>query len=134
MFIVPFGLLPVNDRRPAAGSGPGSATLDGAEALGAFRLSGSGMWETPMSIFPRMTASRLRNLHLFLTFFWLAALVPAYFFLRENIFWIIFISHYANSATHWGAWQSARAEVAVGVSTETTGAAKTTVEVAPVDK
>jgi len=55
------------------------------------------------------TASRL---HLFLLVTWAALMVPTLTVWRDSIWWIGFISVYANIATHWGAYQAARAEVA----------------------
>ena len=42
---------------------------------------------------------------------WGLALFPSYFWWRDSVFWVVVLSWWALVATHWGAWQSARAEL-----------------------
>jgi hypothetical protein len=42
--------------------------------------------------------------------FWFVMILPSWFWFRDSLFWVIFISLYANLATEWGAWQAVRAE------------------------
>jgi hypothetical protein len=55
-------------------------------------------------------ALTLRNLHLALTFTWVALGIPTIFWWKESILWVAVMSLYANVAGHWSAWQAARAE------------------------
>jgi fatty acid desaturase len=67
-------------------------------------------------------AARLRKLQWRLTLLWAAITLPVCALLyvgRDHplisifaFIWLTFVSHYANMATHWGAYQGARAEVA----------------------
>jgi hypothetical protein len=42
---------------------------------------------------------------------WMLLVIPSWFFWRNSIFWVCFISLYANFVSHWGAWQAVRAEL-----------------------
>ena len=58
------------------------------------------------------TARRFRAFHLCATGFWLSMVVPTVLWWHDSILWVAFMSIWANVATHWGAWQASRAEVA----------------------
>lgn len=48
------------------------------------------------------------------TIAWVVAIVPTVLFWRESIFWLAFMSLWANVVGHWSAFQAARAEDAAG--------------------
>ena len=50
------------------------------------------------------------RLHMFLTFGWVALIIPTLVWWRESILWIAFMSLYANIASHWAAYQASRVE------------------------
>jgi hypothetical protein len=52
--------------------------------------------------------------HATLAVVWLLLVIPSWFVWRNSIFWVIFISLYANFVSHWGAWQAVRAELVAG--------------------
>lgn len=60
----------------------------------------------------------LRRLHAALTIAWLLLAVPSMVFWRNSLAWIVFVSVYANVASHWAAWQGARAEKAASDSAD----------------
>jgi hypothetical protein len=43
--------------------------------------------------------------------FWTIMIVPSWLWFRNSLFFVIFISLYANIATEFGAWQAVRAEI-----------------------
>ncbi len=43
---------------------------------------------------------------------WALLVIPSWYLWRNDLFWVIFISLYANFATHWSSWQGVRAELA----------------------
>ena len=49
------------------------------------------------------------RLHLVLAGVWLVLAVPTLLWWRDSILWVLMISLYANIASHWGAYQGARA-------------------------
>lgn len=59
-----------------------------------------------------MTAGRLATFHMWATLVWLALITPTLLWWRESILWVALMSVWANVASHFGAWQAARAEVA----------------------
>jgi hypothetical protein len=61
-----------------------------------------------------MSPAGLRRVHAVLTVAWLVIAVPVVLIrsLRESIPLLVFISIYANVASHFSAWQASRAEIA----------------------
>jgi hypothetical protein len=55
---------------------------------------------------------RSPGFHKAMTVIWIVLIIPTLLWWRESILWVAFMSLYANIATHWGAYQSARAEKA----------------------
>lgn len=53
---------------------------------------------------------RARRLHLLLVALWVVLMLPTLTIWKDSIWWIGFISVYANISTHWSAYQAARAE------------------------
>jgi hypothetical protein len=70
------------------------------------------------------------RMHAALAVAWLLMVIPSWFLWRTSIFWITLISLYAIFVSHWGAAQSARAELVAGRAEQ---AAKQAVEVVRVD-
>ncbi|HUR18881.1 MAG TPA: hypothetical protein VMZ51_08110 [Acidimicrobiales bacterium] len=66
------------------------------------------------------STDRLRRFHAAMVGVWAALIVPSILFWRESVLWVIFLSLWANLATHWGAWQSSRAETAATETNEGT--------------
>jgi hypothetical protein len=56
----------------------------------------------------------LRRFHAVMTVAWLALAVPSLIWWKTSITWVIVLSVWANVASHFGAWQGARAEDAAG--------------------
>lgn len=56
----------------------------------------------------------LRRFHAVMTIAWLALAVPSLIWWAHSILWVILLSVWANVASHFGAWQGARAEDAAG--------------------
>jgi hypothetical protein len=56
----------------------------------------------------------LRRFHAYATLVWLGLVVPTVLVWRESVFWVAVMSVWANVASHFGAWQAARAEEAAG--------------------
>lgn len=52
----------------------------------------------------------LRRFHAVATVAWLVLVVPSVLWWRDSILWVIVLSVWANFASHFGAWQAARAE------------------------
>lgn len=52
-----------------------------------------------------------RRFHGYATLVWLGLIVPSLAWWRTAIPWLVFMSVWANLATHFSAWQGARAEV-----------------------
>lgn len=50
------------------------------------------------------------RLHFWLTLAWIGLIVPTVMFWSRSILWVLLMSIWANAATHWGAYQAARAE------------------------
>lgn len=59
-----------------------------------------------------MSPQGWRRLHLVMAIFWSAMIVPTVLWWHDSILWVAGCSLYANAATHMGAWQASRAEVA----------------------
>ncbi len=57
-----------------------------------------------------MNADRWKQLHLLGMATWILLAIPSILLWSQSLLWVIFISLYANFATHFSAWQSARAE------------------------
>jgi hypothetical protein len=57
-----------------------------------------------------MTADRWCQFHKFMVIVWIVLAVPTVLWWKESILWVAFLSLYANAATHFSAWQAARAE------------------------
>lgn len=57
-----------------------------------------------------MKAATTVKMHKILTFVWAALALPTVLWWRESIFWVAFMSLYANFVGHWSAWTAARAE------------------------
>lgn len=58
----------------------------------------------------KLTARRLRHLHAALTVVWLLLGVPTLLWWSHSVPWLVWMSLYAIVASHWAAWQAARAE------------------------
>jgi hypothetical protein len=52
------------------------------------------------------------RLHFWLTIAWIVLLIPTVLWWRTSILWVLMMSIWANTSTHWSAWQGARAEKA----------------------
>lgn len=50
------------------------------------------------------------RLHFWLTLGWATLAVPTVLWWSHSILWVLLMSIWANAATHWGAYQAARAE------------------------
>jgi hypothetical protein len=59
-----------------------------------------------------MSAHFWRTLHLVLMIVWVVMIPISWIWMRDNLFLVIFVSLYANFATHFSGWQGARAEEA----------------------
>lgn len=59
-----------------------------------------------------MTPAAWRKIHAGLTVAWFLAIVPTLLWWRESVLWVALMSAWANAASHFGAWQAARAETA----------------------
>lgn len=57
-----------------------------------------------------MSPAQMRKLHAALTITWLALAIPTLIWWRASIAWVAWMSLYANVASHWAAYQGARAE------------------------
>lgn len=57
-----------------------------------------------------MTAAVWRAVHLSMTVAWFIAIVPTLLWWKESILWVAMMSCWANAASHFSAWQAARAE------------------------
>lgn len=51
-----------------------------------------------------------RKFHLGMTVVWLLLIVPSLLWWKDSILWVILLSVWANMASHFSAWQGARAE------------------------
>lgn len=58
------------------------------------------------------TARSSLVMHRRMKWFWVA-LIPLSYVLRNNIMWVVFMSHYAIVTGHWSAEEAAKAEVRV---------------------
>jgi hypothetical protein len=56
----------------------------------------------------------LRRFHAVMTLVWLVLAIPSLLWWKNSITWIIVLSVWTNIASHFGAWQGARAEDAAG--------------------
>lgn len=56
----------------------------------------------------------LRRFHAAMTMLWLVLAIPSVLWWKTSILWVIILSVWANVASHFGAWQAARAEDAAG--------------------
>lgn len=61
----------------------------------------------------RIPVRYLRRFHAVMTIVWLLLVVPTLLWWRDSIFWVALMSVWANFASHFSAWQSARTEDAV---------------------
>ncbi len=52
----------------------------------------------------------LRRFHAAMTAVWLVLAIPSLLWWQHSILWVILLSVGANVASHFGAWQGARAE------------------------
>lgn len=62
----------------------------------------------------RIPVRYLRRFHATMTIVWLLLAVPSLIWWAHSILWVILLSVWANVASHFGAWQGARAEDAAG--------------------
>jgi hypothetical protein len=67
-----------------------------------------------MSAGPSIPVAWLRRFHAGMTMVWLVLAVPSVLWWKDSILWVIVLSVWANVASHFGAWQGARAEDAAG--------------------
>lgn len=58
----------------------------------------------------RIPVRYLRRFHAVATIAWLLLLIPSLIWWAHSILWVIVLSVWANVASHFGAWQSTRAE------------------------
>lgn len=58
----------------------------------------------------KVTPSQMRKVHATLTLSWLLLGIPTMLWWKESIAWVAWMSLYANVASHWSAYQGARAE------------------------
>jgi uncharacterized membrane protein YdbT with pleckstrin-like domain len=58
----------------------------------------------------RIPVRYLRRFHATATIVWLLLVVPSVLWWKQSLLWIILLSVWANVASHFGAWQGARAE------------------------
>lgn len=58
----------------------------------------------------KIETKTLRRFHGIATLAWVALLVPSVLWWKESLLWIILMSGWANVASHFSAWQGARAE------------------------
>lgn len=56
-------------------------------------------------------AETWRRFHGIMTIVWMILIIPSLLWWSEAIPWVVFMSVWANVGTHFGAWQSSRAEV-----------------------
>jgi hypothetical protein len=64
------------------------------------------------------------RVHACLAGMWIALVIPTWYLWRTSLFWVAFISLYANFVSHWGAWQAVRAEIVAGRAEEVAGGAR----------
>jgi hypothetical protein len=62
----------------------------------------------------RIPVRYLRRFHAVATIVWLLLAIPSLIWWKDSLLWIILLSVWANVASHFGAWQGARAEDAAG--------------------
>jgi hypothetical protein len=62
----------------------------------------------------RIPVRHLRRFHAVATIVWLALIIPSLLWWKHSILWVILLSVWANAASHFAAWQGARAEDAAG--------------------
>lgn len=62
------------------------------------------------------TGTQLRRFNAIATGIWLALVVPTVIWWRDSILWVGLMSVWANVASHFSAWQAARAEVAANTN------------------
>jgi hypothetical protein len=60
----------------------------------------------------RIPVRYLRRFHAAATLIWLVLTVPSVLWWKDSILWVIILSVWANVASHFSAWQGARAEEA----------------------
>lgn len=65
-----------------------------------------------MGRFVQLTGQRLVRFNKYATCVWLVLVIPTVLWWRESILWVALMSVWANVASHFAAWQGARAEVA----------------------
>lgn len=59
----------------------------------------------------RKTIQWVKDNHLLLSSIaWWVLLIPTFIWFKDSVFWVILVSHYANSKTDLGAWHAKRAE------------------------
>jgi hypothetical protein len=75
--------------------------------------------------FPKIRATWLKGLNLWLAVLWMALIVPTVLFWSESVLFVAAASVYANVAGHIAAWQASRAEEMADpeVDTSTNGTA-----------
>ena len=58
-----------------------------------------------------MTANRQASIHKYITILWIVLIIPSLVWWRDSVPWLVFMSVWANVASHWSSWQGARAEI-----------------------
>jgi hypothetical protein len=58
----------------------------------------------------RIPGRYLRRFHAAATIVWFLLILPSVLWWKDSILWVIILSVWANAASHFGAWQGARAE------------------------
>lgn len=56
--------------------------------------------------------NKIASFHFFMMIVWIVLAIPSILWWNKSILWVIFVSLYANFATEFGAWSSARADEA----------------------
>jgi hypothetical protein len=77
-----------------------------------------------------MNANVTYKVHAVSAVIWLLLVIPTWYLWRNSLFWIAFISLYANFVSHWGAYQAALAQLVAGRAEV---AAKAAVEIVRLD-
>jgi hypothetical protein len=65
------------------------------------------------------------RVHFCLAAMWMLLVIPTWYLWRTSLFWIAFISLYANFVSHWGAGQAALAQLVAGRAEIVAGEART---------
>ncbi len=70
--------------------------------------------------FPKVNATKLKGLNLYLAAAWMLLIIPTVLFWSESVLFVAAASVYANVAGHIAAWQASRAEEMADPEVDTT--------------